>query len=129
MGKQLLITQDYIDAQRRHHKQALLDLDAMERVLQASQGGAVPAPTGSIMEPTSARKRIPTKRRIILTIVSEYPLGVATRDIIAAATRKGYEGYQTGNVSPKLSFYKEKGWLTLDGGLWKITSKGKGEIA
>jgi hypothetical protein len=124
MKKTLTIDQNYIDAERERLTKALSHLDFLQDMLD-QQGRVVRERESSGV--ASVPRKMPTKRRILLGILANAPNGLPTREIIAEAGKNGYP-LQTSNVSPKLSFYKEKGWLTLNGGVWSITPAGRSQL-
>jgi hypothetical protein len=54
--------------------------------------------------------------------------GLTSQAVQSAIQKAGRPDFPMRNVSPKLSFFKSKGWLDLNEGVWRITMEGAKEL-
>jgi hypothetical protein len=129
MEQHPILTLADIQERRKALDKERADLDAAERVLRAHGQRLLDAEADSVEGLAAAAKRDmsrPPIKQLILLVINDSN-GLPSQKILAAIQDE-IPGYKAQNVSPKLSFFKQKGWLTLNEGLWKITESGKAEM-
>lgn len=122
-----------IQERRRALQQELADLDAAERVIRAlgarfpQQAPQEPGPLTTMAE---AIETVSIKRTILSALWDAGQQGMTAQNVLfTIQTKGGRSDYRAANVSPKLSFYKDKGLVRLDGGLWRLTDAGAKELS
>lgn len=113
-------------------KREIADLEAAERVLLAMPAAATVEIRSAIpvgQPGNGATTTIKGKRNTLLFAISAELDGLTTQEAIEAGKKLGLVGLTISNVSPKLSFSKQQGLLTLEDGRWRITPDGMGHLA
>jgi len=126
------VTLEWVRQEKAKHRQALADLDVVERVILSHTGLASPSTTVSIPTPAGAAfvEQHGGKRRALLAIIAASPDGLTTPETIKRAVELGVMDLSTANVSPKLSESRKQEYLELvDGHRWRITNKGRDFLA
>ena len=136
MNKNPSLTLQDIEAEEKQLQTQLAELAVVKRFL-LRKGHDVnipdeprPPAQDAVDEDWIVEAELPlgAKKKIILAVIAYNPSGATTQNIVAGAIAKGFDTARVNNISPKLSFYKSKGWLSLDNGLWKITEAGQKEL-
>ncbi len=122
-----------IAERRKALQKELADLDTAERVYRGigPRTGEFPFVEAAAAAPAPAEAPTPKpsiKDMILMTSGEAGAAGMPADEVLQGLRAKWLPGFSRKNLYPKLSFFKSRGWLSLEDGRWKLTDAGRKEL-